>query len=162
QSPTGPPTSAMPPKPEAPPLICTYTTPTSSGYSAGCRGRSSPQASSRTEPFSISRRNTSTALEDRRLPPQTGPWRRRERLFFHAFEIYLDRATLLYESGATPLTVLTADGKSKQPRLKSSSDPTTAFTAELQTAVQGIKTDREPDLLSGKLARDALVLCQKE
>jgi hypothetical protein len=38
----------------------------------------------------------------------------------------------------------------------------TAFTAELQAAVDGIRNGKEPELLSGKLARDGLVLCHKE
>ena len=84
------------------------------------------------------------------------------RPFVHGYEIYLERATLVYESGATPLTLLTADGKARQPKLKGGGEATTAFTAEIQAAVDGIRAGREPDLLSGKLARDALVLCFKE
>jgi len=92
----------------------------------------------------------------------SGALAQKGRPFVHGFEIYLEKATLLYESGSTPLTVLTADGKSKQPRLKFGGDETSAFTAEMQAAVNGIKAGREPDLLSSKLARDALVLCHKE
>jgi predicted dehydrogenase len=84
------------------------------------------------------------------------------REFVHGFEIYLEKATLAHESGTLPLTVLTADGKSSQPRLKGGGDPTAAFTLELQAAVDGVAHRREPDLLSGTLARDALVLCHKE
>jgi predicted dehydrogenase len=84
------------------------------------------------------------------------------RPFVHGYEIYLERATLVYESGATPLTVLTAGGKAKQPKLKGGGEATTAFTAEIQAAVDGVLSGREPDLLSGQLARDALVLCHKE
>jgi predicted dehydrogenase len=84
------------------------------------------------------------------------------REFVHGYEIYLEKATLVYESGTCPLTVLHADGKSEQAKLAGGDDPTTAFTAESQTAVDGIKSGKEPDLLSGKLARDALVLCHKE
>jgi predicted dehydrogenase len=84
------------------------------------------------------------------------------RPFVHGYEIYLERATLVYESGATPLTLLTADGKMKQPTLKGGGEATTAFTAEIQTAVDGIRAGRESDLLSAKLARAALVLCFKE
>jgi hypothetical protein len=80
----------------------------------------------------------------------------------HGYEIYLDKATLLYESGTQPLTVLTSDGKIKQPKLKGSTEATAAFTAELQAAVEGVKSGRVPDLLKAQLARDALVLCQKE
>ncbi|MCC6417793.1 MAG: Gfo/Idh/MocA family oxidoreductase [Gemmataceae bacterium] len=84
------------------------------------------------------------------------------REFVHGFEIYLEKATLVYESGVMPLTVLTADGKAERPELGGGSDATTAFTLELQAAVGGVTSGKEPDLLGGKLARDALVLCHKE
>jgi predicted dehydrogenase len=84
------------------------------------------------------------------------------RPFVHGYELYLERATLVYESGATPLTVLTADGGADKPALAGGDDATTAFTAEIQAAVDGVRNGREPDLLSGKLARDALVLCHRE
>jgi predicted dehydrogenase len=84
------------------------------------------------------------------------------REFVHGFEVYLEKATLAYESGALPLTVYTPDGKSRSPKLKGGTDPLSAFTAEIQAAVNGVAEGKEPDLLSGKLARDALVLCHKE
>jgi predicted dehydrogenase len=84
------------------------------------------------------------------------------RPFVHGYEIYFDKATLIYESGTLPLTLLTAGGKSIRPKLGTSADETSAFTAELQVAVDGIRNGKEPELLSGKLARDALVLCHKE
>jgi predicted dehydrogenase len=84
------------------------------------------------------------------------------RPFVHGYEIYLEQATLVYESGATPLTVLTADGRAKAPRLRGGGDELSAFTAEIQAAAEGVAGGKEPDLLSGKLARDALVLCHKE
>src|SRR5262249_43867637 len=84
------------------------------------------------------------------------------RPFVHGYEIFLERATLVYESGTAPLTLLTADGKSEVVKLAGGDDATTAFTAELQAAVDGVVAGKEPDLLSGKLARDGLVLCHKE
>src|SRR5947199_4348562 len=84
------------------------------------------------------------------------------REFVHGYEIYLEKATLVYESGTCPLTVLSADGKAEQPSLPGGGDATTAFTRELQAAVDGVNSGKELDLLSGKLARDALVLCHKE
>ncbi|MBN9119915.1 MAG: Gfo/Idh/MocA family oxidoreductase [Planctomycetes bacterium] len=84
------------------------------------------------------------------------------RPFVHGYEIYLERGTLLYDSGGTPLTVLTADGKATQPALAGGGDPLSAFGDELQTAVDAAGSGKEPDLLSGKLARDALVLCHRE
>jgi predicted dehydrogenase len=84
------------------------------------------------------------------------------RPFVHGYEIYLERATLVYESGTAPLTLLRADGKAEVVQLAGGDDATTAFTAELQAAVDGVRAGRAPDLLSGKLARDALVLCHRE
>jgi predicted dehydrogenase len=84
------------------------------------------------------------------------------RPFVHGYELYLEQATLVYESGATPLTVLTADGKAEQPALSGGGDPLAGFVSEIQAAVEGVKSGKEPDLLSGKLARDALVLCHQE
>jgi predicted dehydrogenase len=84
------------------------------------------------------------------------------RPFAHGFEIYLERASLIYDSGGTPLTLLTADGKSSQPTLAGGGDPLSAFADEIQTAVDGVASGTEPDLLSGQLARDALVLCHRE
>jgi predicted dehydrogenase len=84
------------------------------------------------------------------------------RPFVHGYEIFLEKATLLYDSGGTPLTLLTADGKSTHPALAGGSDPLSAFADELQAVVDGVTGGKEPDLLSGKLARDALVLCHRE
>jgi predicted dehydrogenase len=92
----------------------------------------------------------------------SGALSQKGRPFVHGYEIYLERATLVYESGTCPLTVLTADGQADQPRLDGGSDATAAFTAELQAAVEGVRRGHEPALLSGQLARDALVLCHKE
>jgi predicted dehydrogenase len=83
------------------------------------------------------------------------------RPFVHGYEIYMERATLIFDSASCPLTVLTDDGQAEQPKL-AAGDPVTAFTAELQSAVNGVLAGRAPDLLAGQLARDALVLCHKE
>ena len=84
------------------------------------------------------------------------------RPFVHGYEIYLEKATLVYDSGGTPLTLLTADGKTTQPALTGGGDPLSAFADELQAAAEGVKSGKEPDLLGGQLARDALVLCHRE
>jgi predicted dehydrogenase len=83
------------------------------------------------------------------------------RQFVHGFEVYLETATLAYSSGGTPLTVFKSDGTSEQPKL-GDGDPIAAFTTEIQTAVDAVKSGQMPALLSGQLARDALVLCFKE
>jgi predicted dehydrogenase len=92
----------------------------------------------------------------------SGALAQKGRPFVHGYEVYLEKGTLVYESGATPLTVLTADGQSTRPELAGDADPVASFAAEIQAAVEGVRTGRAPDLLSGKLARDALLLCHKE
>jgi predicted dehydrogenase len=84
------------------------------------------------------------------------------RPFVHAFEIYLEKATMEYESGTTPLTVFPSEGKPKQPRLRGTTDPLAAFALEIRAAVESVGNGHESHLLSGQLARDALVLCHKE
>lgn len=83
------------------------------------------------------------------------------RQFAHGYELYLERATLSYDSAGTPLTVFTADGQSEQPKL-GDGDPVVAFTQELQAAVDGVTSGKMPALLDGQLARDALALCHNE
>jgi predicted dehydrogenase len=82
------------------------------------------------------------------------------RPFIHGFEIYLERATLVHE-GAMPLTIYHDDGRTETPTL-GSSDPIDVFATEIQTAVDGVAANQEPAILSGQLARDALVMCLKE
>jgi predicted dehydrogenase len=85
------------------------------------------------------------------------------RPFVHGFEIYLERATLTFESGTVPLTVLTEDGKNEQPSLLPGSDDlVAAFTDEIQAAVDGVAAGRAPPALDAKLARDALGMCLVE
>ncbi len=84
------------------------------------------------------------------------------RPFVHGYEIYLESATLLFESGVCPLTVLSADGKSSQPELQGGNDPTAAFVLEIQAAVDAVGNGKAPELLSARVARDALSMCHKE
>jgi predicted dehydrogenase len=84
------------------------------------------------------------------------------RPFVHGFEIYLEKATLAHSSGSLPLTVYSPDGTAHTPNLGGSGDPVDSFAVEIQTAVDGVASGNEPALLSGQLARDALVLCHRE
>ncbi|MGD9647636.1 MAG: Gfo/Idh/MocA family oxidoreductase [Pirellulales bacterium] len=97
-----------------------------------------------------------------------GVIRQQGRPFTHGFEIYLERATLIYDFAAfateparTPLTVLSANGKVTQPKL-GSDDPLDVFAAELGEAARSIKKHEPSPLLAGELACDALRLCQRE
>jgi len=90
--------------------------------------------------------------------------------FSHGFEIYLEKATLLYNASTMgqqwvldrPLTLITTDGKVREPKLKGGSEWCSAFTEELQAAVDAVRTGEPSLLLSGALARDALKLCHAE
>lgn len=91
------------------------------------------------------------------------------RPFTHGFEVYFDRATIVYEAAtlagkphlSQPLSVLTADGKVKRPRT-GSGDPVVAFTKEIQAAVDAVRSGDVPSELAGPVARTALALCFKE
>ena len=84
--------------------------------------------------------------------------------FGHGFEAYFEKATLLFSAvnlggeftADRPLTVLSADGKVRQPSLKGGEEWFTPFAAELQAAVKGVKEGKAPAVLSGTLAADAL------
>ena len=91
--------------------------------------------------------------------------------FAHGFELYLDEATIVFDGGTydgewstdRELTLITNRGKKvKTPKLKGGSEWCSAFTAELQTAVDGVVSGETPRMLSGALARDALKLCYAE
>lgn len=90
--------------------------------------------------------------------------------FSHGFEIYLEKATVLFNAGTVgeeavverPLTVINSQGKVHTPKLKGGSEWYAGFTAELQMAVNGIKKRETPSVLSGAVARDALKLCLQE
>jgi predicted dehydrogenase len=84
------------------------------------------------------------------------------RPFVHGFELYLEQATLVYQGGVTPLTVLTADGRAEQPLAAGAEDALTAFAAELQAAVEAVRTGQVPPALDSQAARDALLLCYRE
>lgn len=83
------------------------------------------------------------------------------RPFVHGYELFLEKATLTYQSGTCPLTCITS-GKSEPVVLPGGGSETSAFTQEIQAAVDGVVSGKMPDLLSGQLARDALVMCHKE
>src|SRR5439155_13612216 len=55
------------------------------------------------------------------------------RPFTHGFEIYLEKATLTYESGVQPLTLLPVAGKPKPVKM-AGGDEFTAFALEIQAA----------------------------
>jgi predicted dehydrogenase len=91
------------------------------------------------------------------------------RPFTHGYEIYLEKATLLYDFAVIggepvltiPLTVLTNDGQVLHPEL-SGGDAITPFENELTEVIRAVRCGVPSPLLTGTLARDAVVICQKE
>ncbi len=91
------------------------------------------------------------------------------RPFMHAFEIHLERATLLFKMAVmsnntvetTPLTVLNAAGKVVQPKL-SEGDSIAGFVSELREVCRAINSGSDSEILGGELARDALLLCHRQ
>lgn len=91
------------------------------------------------------------------------------RPFTNAYEIYLEKATLLFDFATLggeavtniPVTVLTEDGKVKRPKLDGG-DPTESFLGEINEMVRSIRTGEPSKLLNGDLARDALILCDRQ
>ena len=90
------------------------------------------------------------------------------RPFTHAYEIYLERATLLFDfasiGGAgvlTPVTVLAPNGRVLRPKL-GAGDSVAPFVAELGEVIRCVRANAPSSLLDGGLARDALVLGQRQ
>jgi predicted dehydrogenase len=88
------------------------------------------------------------------------------RSFTHAFEIYLENATIMFDSAVIdgqpvtnmPLTVLGPKGKVTRPKLNA----TDAFVAELSELVRAVRSGKDSPILGGDLALDSLVLCEKQ
>ncbi len=93
------------------------------------------------------------------------------RPFTHGFEIHLERATLLFDFAVIggqaemlmPLTVLTNAETDNviQPDL-GGGDEISPFVGEIQEVAQCVAAGKTSELLDGGLARDAIVLCEKQ
>jgi predicted dehydrogenase len=91
------------------------------------------------------------------------------RPFTHGYEIYLERATLLFDFAviggepilSVPVTVLMKNGKVLRPELKGG-DAIAPFEAELGEMAKAIRANKPSALLDSGLARDAVILCQKQ
>jgi len=108
--------------------------------------------------------NTQFLFDDPRLvvTATSGVINQQGRPFTNAYEIHLEKATLVFDSWAElPVTVLTEDGKVRRPKI-AGGDEIDSFAAELKEAVRSVQTGRPSELLDGTLARDALVMGQKQ
>jgi len=92
------------------------------------------------------------------------------RPFTHGFEIHLEKATLYFDLAVlaggtlqiTPLTVLDSKGKAEQPKMPPGDPMLLAFDAEIPEVVKSATSNKPSPILSGSLARDAIVLCHKQ
>ncbi len=90
------------------------------------------------------------------------------RPFNHGFEIHLEHATLMFEFAILgekgdylmKPTILEG-GKVQHPKLPDE-DPMNAFTAEIQEVLRCVRQGDRSETLDASLARDAIVLCQKQ
>jgi len=91
------------------------------------------------------------------------------RSFNQGFEIHLERATLTFEFAVIdgegvvlcPPTLFREDSTVEQPQLLGG-DPMDAFAEELSEVVRNIRDEVPETELDGRLARDAIELCQKQ
>ena len=91
-----------------------------------------------------------------------GTINQQSRPFTNGYEIYLEGATLLFDShAAMPVTVLTNDGRLSRPKL-GSGDPVDDFASEMKEVVHSVSAGETSPLLDGALARDALLLAYKQ
>jgi predicted dehydrogenase len=119
----------------------------------------------------VERLSTQFLFDDPKLvvTATSGVIHQQGRPFAHAYEIYLDKATFLFDYAAlahvgdayTPVTLLLKEGKVERPKLPSG-DALVPFIAELAEVVRSVSNNIPSPILSGELARDALTICHKE
>jgi predicted dehydrogenase len=126
-----------------------------------------------TTQFEFSGQSAGSSGQGAKAPPSvtatSGTINQQGRPFQHAFEIHLERATLVFDfaviggAGAylCPPTVLTADSKAKRPKM-AGGDPMDAFEAELREVVRCLRSGEPSAVLGAELARDAIELCQAQ
>ena len=87
------------------------------------------------------------------------------RPFNHGFELHFEKATLQFEFAAfadrpesMPLKLMASDGQVQRPELQSDSD-IAGFKSEIEEIVTCVSQNRQSEILSGVLAKDAIRLC---
>ncbi len=90
------------------------------------------------------------------------------RPFNHGFELQLEKATLQFEFAAfadgpasMPLKLLKDDGQVETPSFEGG-DEITPFIAEVEEMARSVENNQVSPILSGDLARDAILLCHKQ
>ena len=116
--------------------------------------------------------NTLFKFDDPKLAvhAQSGVVNQQGRSFTHAYEIHLEKATLMFDFAVVgdkpvvcmPLTVLDDQGEVLHPELPDGDPMLNSFAAELTEVAQCIESGTPSQLLGANLARDAIVICQKQ
>jgi predicted dehydrogenase len=91
------------------------------------------------------------------------------RPFTHAFEIHLERATLMFDFAVIggegrylcEPTLLDSDGNAQKPEL-AGGDPVDSFVAELREVTHCVRDGRPSEILGATLAQDAMRLCEAQ
>ena len=92
------------------------------------------------------------------------------RPFTHGFELHCEKGTFYFSLAVlaggklqtTPLTLLDNKGHAEQPSLPPGDPMLSAFDAEIKEVVRSVTSGEPSPLLSGALARDAIVLCHQQ
>jgi predicted dehydrogenase len=92
---------------------------------------------------------------------QSGAINAAGRPFTQGFELQLERATIVFESGTIPLTVYGADGTTTHPVLPPRTD-VDSFVDQIQRVVNTVTSGADPGPLAAERAREALALCLAE
>ena len=125
----------------------------------------------RTDHESVEYCNTIFEFDDPTLvvSAASGVINQQGRAFTHGFELHLEKATLQYELAVAggegkllmPLTLFGPEGEATPLELQAGDD-VTAFVCEIDEAARCVAAGEASSLMSGELARDAIVLCQKQ
>jgi predicted dehydrogenase len=91
------------------------------------------------------------------------------RPFTHAFEIHLERATLMFDFAVIGSegrylcepTLLDSEGNAQKPQL-AGGDPVDSFVAELREVTECVRDGRSSEVLGANLAQDAMRLCEAQ
>lgn len=91
------------------------------------------------------------------------------RPFTHAFEIHLERATLMFDFAVIggegrylcEPVLLDSDGKAERPKL-AGGDPIDGFVNELSEVARSANDGKPSEILGATLAQDAIRLCEKQ
>lgn len=91
------------------------------------------------------------------------------RPFTHGYEVSFEKATVQFEAAAfadgesavIPVTIMHNDGRIERPQL-GGGDPIAAFIAEIDAASEVVSTGKPNRILDGRIAADAIAICQMQ